>query len=221
MADKEKITLMACGSGSKPKSPETKETAGKIRSLQVDFPLGVRLPPGFEQTLASLVNMVCELYEQQNPYRSMWPFGQGGKPDQFAIHSDDFENMFDMSVYQIEVSEKPASETVLRQRGYTLCDTSCHECGETQFHPKMEEMLEPGYVTCANRHMRESGADQGIPIQRVHVLSAGFPLCMFTQDVPAKWPTHHQWVSFESPNASLTANCRPCLKVLRNMKFGQ
>ena len=52
----------------------------KIRKIEIEFPLLVELPPGFEQALDRLVDTVCKKYEQENPMRVMWPAGHGNKP---------------------------------------------------------------------------------------------------------------------------------------------
>ena len=52
----------------------------KIRKIEIEFPLLVELPPGFEQALDRLVDTVCKKYEQENPTRVMWPAGHGSKP---------------------------------------------------------------------------------------------------------------------------------------------
>lgn len=218
MSDKDKdLTFIQCG----PTRTATKIEGGKVLGLQVAFPLPVKLPPGFDLVLESLVNMVCETYEQANPYRSMWPSGHGGIPDERAIYTDDHENMFDMSVFHIQVSEKPADARTLQRRGYTLCDTLCPECSAQQFKPKVNECSESGYVTCPDKHLRESGEGQGTPIVKIHILCVGKPICGFSQALPAQWPPHNKWISFEDAQAKNECNCDLCKRVFRSMKNGQ
>ncbi len=52
----------------------------KLRGIEISFPVGVELPDGWERALDSLVNMVCEKYERENPARVMWPANFGSKP---------------------------------------------------------------------------------------------------------------------------------------------
>lgn len=192
----------------------------KVQTIVVQFPMNVELPPGFERVLLSLVGMVCDAYEKANPYRTMWSSGIGGMPNEQAIHCDDHENMFDMSVFHIGVSERGADPKDLEHRGYTLCDTSCPECGQRQFLPKLYEQHETGYVTCPDKHLRESGEGQGVPIIKVHILSAGASLCMFTNKIPAEWPKHHKWVSFEDGSILSIATCEQCRRCFKKMKSG-
>lgn len=214
----DRVTLIQCGPGKIATVPKIDD--GKVRSIVVNFPKGVDLPPGFERVLQSLVGMVCDAYEKANPYRVMWPAGMGGQPNERAIHSDDFENMFDMSVFHIGVSERGASPRDLEDRGYTLCDTTCSKCGQQQFIPKVNELVEQGYVTCPDKHLVESGEGQGDPIVRVHILCAGKSLCGFSRLIPAEWPKHHKWISFEDTDAKKVCTCILCKKVYTKMKSG-
>lgn len=84
----------------------------KIAAIEIAFPMPVELPPGFEQTLDSLIGMVCKLYEQQHPDRSMWAAGIGAKP----IWREPEEPTFDTSVLHIDVAEREASEREIKRR---------------------------------------------------------------------------------------------------------
>jgi hypothetical protein len=85
----------------------------KVLSIRVDFPVPVDLPPGFDRALESLVNMVCEAYEKENPERTMWPAGMGAMP----VYREPEEPLFDLSVLNIAVAERDASDRELRRRG--------------------------------------------------------------------------------------------------------
>lgn len=41
----------------------------KIRKVEINFPVPVDLPPGWEQALDALVGMVCEKYEAEHADR--------------------------------------------------------------------------------------------------------------------------------------------------------
>lgn len=203
-----------------PKPVDVGPVDDKIQMIEVQFPKGVDFPPGFERALDGLVGMICEAYEKANPYRVMWPSGRGGRPNMMAIHTDDHENMFDSRVWHIGVSEREASPRDLQNRGYTLCETTCPECSLQQFLPKINELPEPGWVVCPNRHWHESGAGQGIPIETIHILSGGKPLCAFSILVPGEWPKDHKWTSFMSKDVLKEATCELCLRVYKKMKDG-
>ena len=84
----------------------------KLQKIEIVFPVGVELPPGWERVLDALVDMVCEAYEQQNPTRVMWPAGQGSKP----IWREPQEPDWDDSVYFIDVAEREAYPKELERR---------------------------------------------------------------------------------------------------------
>ena len=85
----------------------------KRSKIEIIFPVPVEFPPGFEQTLDCLINMVCKNYELNNPTRVMWPGGMGDKP----TWNEPEEPTFDSSVYCIEVSERKAHPKELARRG--------------------------------------------------------------------------------------------------------
>lgn len=80
----------------------SKDNESKIVKIEINFPVYVSLPVGFERILDSLISSVCEQYQMENPTRVMWPAGCGGKP----IWQEPEEPDFDMSVYCIEVAER-------------------------------------------------------------------------------------------------------------------
>lgn len=193
----------------------------KIKTIVISFKVPVDFPPGFEQALEGLVNMVCEAYEKQNPTRVMWPFGRGQMPTREFFTQDwdaplkDGEprpKMFHADIFQIEVSEREAYDKDLEKRGYHLVPTNCSICGSRQFK---DVSMENPSQSCANGHR---GAP-GVPIQQIHILKHGRCLCGFGSGtngqpffaVPNAWPTHHKWVAFNEPHGPLdTATCKPC-----------
>jgi len=90
----------------------------KITSIEINFPVPVELPAGFEGALSALVAMVCEKYKAEHHGRTMWPAGSGAKPcwsrrdaaflgekpGPNAPHSG--EPTFDDSIFVIEVAER-------------------------------------------------------------------------------------------------------------------
>ncbi len=74
----------------------------KIDRIEVTFQVPVNLPDGFEQRLSELLGEVCEDYKEQNPKRTMWLFGWGGK----ILWNEPREPDIDMSVLSIEVAER-------------------------------------------------------------------------------------------------------------------
>ena len=74
----------------------------KIRGIEICFPEPVELPDGWEKTLDSLIGMVCDKYERENPERVMWPAGHGCKP----LWDEPNEPKFDETIYQVEVAER-------------------------------------------------------------------------------------------------------------------
>lgn len=73
----------------------------KTRRIEIDFPVAVSLPCGWEQTLNSLVAMVCGQYKKENIDRAMWVSGYGCK----LIGNEPHEPEFDDSIYHVEVAE--------------------------------------------------------------------------------------------------------------------
>lgn len=84
----------------------------KIFQIQINFPVGVDWPSGFEQTLDALVNMICEKYEDEYPTRKMWTSGHGAK----LLWREPLEPDSDDSIYCIDISEREATERELQRR---------------------------------------------------------------------------------------------------------
>lgn len=84
----------------------------KLFKVEISFPVGVDLPPGWDRALDALIGMVCEAYEEQHPDRVMWPAGQGSKP----LWREPMEPEFDDSVYFIEVAEREAYPKEIARR---------------------------------------------------------------------------------------------------------
>lgn len=42
----------------------------------------------------------------------------------------------------------------------------------------------------------------------VHILIAGFPICGFSDKVPAEWPAGHKWVGVEDRDQATCPSCR-------------
>lgn len=75
----------------------------KIQRIEIDFPVAIDLPDGWEQTLDGLISMICRQYEKENPDRVMRPLiGHGSKP----IWNEPHEPEYDDTVYRIEVTER-------------------------------------------------------------------------------------------------------------------
>jgi hypothetical protein len=85
---------------------------GKLQKIEVIFPVPVDLPAGWERVLDGLVEMVCEMYEAENPDRTMWPAGMGSKP----IWREPEEPNFDDNVYCVEVAEREAYPKEIERR---------------------------------------------------------------------------------------------------------
>lgn len=92
----------------------------KIRRVEVDFPVAVELPPGWEQALDALVNMICEQYETEHPMQTMWPAGYGAKPQ----WREPEEPSFDTSILFIQVAEREANFKELARRARQREDPS-------------------------------------------------------------------------------------------------
>jgi hypothetical protein len=48
----------------------------------------------------------------------------------------------------------------------------------------------------------------------IHILVAGFAMCIFTKAVPRDWPTGHKWVGLEERGK---ATCRDCRRACRSL----
>lgn len=80
-----------------------------ILKIEVSFPLGVEITSEQQKELDKVISSICDSYNKQNPTRIMWTFGQGYKMLSNLFMLDDSEPMeFDLSCYQIEVSEREA-----------------------------------------------------------------------------------------------------------------
>lgn len=53
----------------------------------------------------------------------------------------------------------------------------------------------------------------------IHILRYGLPLCRFTANTPADWPTGHKWIHFPDPTNK--AKCSVCKRVLPREKFSK
>lgn len=82
----------------------------KIQKIEVEFPVAVELPLGFDRLFDAVIDLVCEKYEAQNPTRVMWPAGHGSKP----IWREPEEPEFDDSILHISVSERAATPKELK-----------------------------------------------------------------------------------------------------------
>lgn len=92
----------------------------KISSIEINFPVEVEMPDGFDQALSALVGIICKEYQKQNPTRIMWTAGHGSKP----IWNEPKEPDFDDSIYAIDVAERE--------------DTS----GSNRYNPNREKLQE-------------------------------------------------------------------------------
>ena len=86
-----------------------------ITLIEIQFPVGVDFPPGFERALDGLVSMICDKYVIEHPGRTMWTAGFGAKP----IWREPKEPLFDDSIYHIEVCEQEKTEPVSRYIDFT------------------------------------------------------------------------------------------------------
>lgn len=75
-----------------------------VRNIEISFPVNVEPPEGWWRALDSLIEMVCEKYQQEHPDRVMWPASAGSKP--LSGLYTGVEPMFDDSVYHIGVEER-------------------------------------------------------------------------------------------------------------------
>lgn len=73
-----------------------------ITEINITFPVPVNLPDGFGCVLSSLVGMVCEKYERENPERIMWAASHGFKP----IFKMGNIVEFQQHIYSIECEER-------------------------------------------------------------------------------------------------------------------
>lgn len=83
-----------------------------IRKIEINFPIEIELPPGWDQALDGLVTILCKSYEMQHPAQCMWAAGYGSK----LIWNEPHEPTFDHSIYTIEVVERPANKRELQRR---------------------------------------------------------------------------------------------------------
>jgi hypothetical protein len=71
----------------------------KTRKIEINFPVPVELPPGFEQALDGLIHLVTERYRCDFPNRTMWPAGHGCKPNPGYTS-------FEQDIYVVDVVER-------------------------------------------------------------------------------------------------------------------
>jgi len=77
-----------------------------IHIIEIELPFAMELPNGFERKLSEFIDReICRPYEAANPGRVMWPAGHGFKP----LWREPEEPEYDLSVYQISVSEREGS----------------------------------------------------------------------------------------------------------------
>ena len=81
--------------------------SNEIVRIEINFPVGVELPDGFERELDALVDKACKHYERAHPDRVMWPAGHGSK----ILWREPEEPDFDRSVYEVSVSERERYES--------------------------------------------------------------------------------------------------------------
>lgn len=185
----------------------------KVQRIEINFPVPVEVPSGFENLLAAAVDMVCKQYEVQNPYRVMWPAGQGSKilsmPMTRAEEEAGQGMEFDDLCYEISVSEREAYDKDLKRRGFQLTEQDCPTCGSVLFRPTAS--MEPNAVTCANNHVFEEG--EGRPRLRIHFLLSGKTICGEMRGVPAEWPKDHKWT--DKDDQVTCPRCRALINSLR------
>jgi hypothetical protein len=90
-----------------PKGISGISTARPVVRIEINFPVGVELPDGFERELDALVDKACKHYERAHPDRVMWPAGHGSK----VLWCEPDEPDFDPSVYEISVAERERYES--------------------------------------------------------------------------------------------------------------
>lgn len=83
--------------------------------IEIDFPLAVEFPPGFENKLIELISSVTRYYEREHPDRVMWAAGMGDRPS--GMWSDNLT--FDSTIYSIEVAERENFEWPCKKCGYS------------------------------------------------------------------------------------------------------
>jgi hypothetical protein len=83
----------------------------KIHHIEINFPVPIEMPPGFEQALVGLVEIITKQYEKENPDRIMWPAGSGNK----ILWREPQEPDMDPDVYCIDVAEREKSEKEKRR----------------------------------------------------------------------------------------------------------
>ena len=73
-----------------------------IKSVTITFPVPVEFPDGWEHVLSTLVSMVCEKYQRDNPERVMWAAGHGSRP---IMRMGEFGG-FEVDAYSIDCEER-------------------------------------------------------------------------------------------------------------------
>jgi len=77
-----------------------------VSRVEVNFPVPVSLPLGWERALDALVGMVCEQYQRENPTMVMWPAGIGSKITSMGIAAGDEHIDFDDSTLAIDCAAR-------------------------------------------------------------------------------------------------------------------
>lgn len=83
-----------------------------VSRIEIVFGETVELSADHQHRLVSLINEICEAYEDSNPDRVMWPAGIGDKPS--GIWTDELS--FDASVFQIDCCERERFEGERRHK---------------------------------------------------------------------------------------------------------
>lgn len=81
----------------------------KITSISITFPVPVEMTEETNRFLDEALTAVCEDYENDNPDRVMWVFGQGGTPPAGWLHGEP-EGEWDMAAFNIEIAERERYE---------------------------------------------------------------------------------------------------------------
>lgn len=83
--------------------------------INITFAMPVEISKAAHQTLHDALDMICADYERANPDRIMWAAGEGGQPPP-GWYFDEPQGDWDMSILNIEVSERERYETDRRPR---------------------------------------------------------------------------------------------------------
>lgn len=81
-----------------------------INSIEITFPVSIKLDDKDYHNLNEVVRIICARYEASHPGRVMWAFGQGFKPTYIPMTKEEEDAgrhmEFDESIYAIECSER-------------------------------------------------------------------------------------------------------------------